>query len=367
MAESIGFAKRSIKNKFARKRKHSSEDEDKKKKDDSDKSDEESSVVVKGDKKKYNPNVHSSKFSSDRAGKKKRDSSDSAGSSDDEDVVVKYKSRRSAAPEGPRDQGATSELIIETEQDRDAVALFKKSQDINKEMEGKSDDKVYRGLNNYQKFFKKKDTAAGNAGSGINAVGPMRAPTNIRSTVRWDYQPDICKDYKETGFCGFGDSCKFLHDRSGKKTTHDFIVSHHHHLTFFLDFKYGWQLELEERAKQNQKSYECDSDDDDKKYEIHSDEEDLPFKCLICRKSFDNPIITKCQHYFCEKCALERYKKTSRCFVCSAQTSGVFNPARKLIERLKMTDERNSDDDDDNDEGKEPETNIVGDSDDESD
>lgn len=35
-----------------------------------------------------------------------------------------------------------------------------------------------------------------------------RAPTNIRSTVRWDYEPMICKDYKETGMCGFGDSCE---------------------------------------------------------------------------------------------------------------------------------------------------------------
>ena len=34
--------------------------------------------------------------------------------------------------------------------------------------------------------------------------GPIRAPAHIRATVRWDYQPDICKDYKETGFCGFG-------------------------------------------------------------------------------------------------------------------------------------------------------------------
>lgn len=34
--------------------------------------------------------------------------------------------------------------------------------------------------------------------------GPIRAPSNLRATVRWDYQPDICKDYKETGFCGFG-------------------------------------------------------------------------------------------------------------------------------------------------------------------
>jgi RING finger protein 113A len=111
------------------------------------------------------------------------------------------------------------------------------------------------------------------------------------------------------------------------------------------DFKHGWQLELEERAKQS-RTYECDSDDDDKKYEIHSDEEELPFKCLICRKSFENPIITKCQHYFCEKCALDRYKKTTRCFVCNAQTNGVFNPARKLIERLQMVDERDSDDED---------------------
>lgn len=32
----------------------------------------------------------------------------------------------------------------------------------------------------------------------------MRAPQFMRQTVRWDYAPDICKDYKETGFCTFG-------------------------------------------------------------------------------------------------------------------------------------------------------------------
>lgn len=199
MSESAGFAKRSIKNKFARKRKQSS-DEDARKNSSSDEG-ESSAVVNKGEKRKFNPNVFSSTAA--KKAQRQKDSSDSNNSSD-EDVVVKYKSKRNAAPEGPRDQGATSELIIETEQDRDAVALFKKSQQINKDQEGKEDDKVYRGLNNYTKFFKKRDTAAGNAGSGANSVGPMRAPTNIRSTVRWDYQPDICKDYKETGFCGFG-------------------------------------------------------------------------------------------------------------------------------------------------------------------
>ena len=76
-------------------------------------------------------------------------------------------------------------------------------------------------MSNYAKFIERKDTAAGSAAK--MSTGPQRAPANLRATVRWDYAPDICKDFKETGFCGFGDSCKFMHDRS--------------------DYKFGWQLE----------------------------------------------------------------------------------------------------------------------------
>jgi RING finger protein 113A len=132
------------------------------------------------------------------------------------------------------------------------------------------------------------------------------------------------------------------------------------------DYKHGWQLELEEKAKANRKEYDMDSDDDDKKYEINSDEEEMPFKCLICRKSFENPIVTKCQHYFCEKCALERYRKSTRCFVCNTQTSGVFNPAKKLVEKLALQDERDNSDVDD---GKNEEKDAAGnkDSDDDED
>lgn len=43
------------------------------------------------------------------------------------------------------------------------------------------------------------------------------------ASSRFDYQPDLCKDWKETGYCGFGDSCKFMHDRG--------------------DYKAGWELE----------------------------------------------------------------------------------------------------------------------------
>ena len=140
------------------------------------------------------------------SGKFRKDkSADNADNSDEEEgVSVAYRSKRTPIPAGPSDQGATAILETETEIDKDAQAIFEKAQKINEELEGKEDDKIYRGMNNYAQYYKKKDTAAGNASSGMVRKGPIRAPANLRATVRWDYQPDICKDYKETGFCGFG-------------------------------------------------------------------------------------------------------------------------------------------------------------------
>lgn len=263
--------------------------------------------------KRINPNVQSTSGIENK--RKLQITEDNSSESDKEETVLhSFKSNKSAQASGSSDQMATATLEIETETDKDAQAIFERRLEINKQLEGKEDDKIYRGINNYAQYVKPKDTSAGNASSGMVRRGPMRAPANLRATVRWDYQPDICKDYKETGFCGFGDSCKFLHDRS--------------------DYKHGWQLEREWAE-----GHYGHDDEDPKKYEINSDEEDLPFKCLLCRKSFVEPVVTKCKHYFCEKCALTRFKKTSRCFACNAQTSGIFNPARNLIEKLKKLDE----------------------------
>ncbi|XP_044739011.1 E3 ubiquitin-protein ligase RNF113A [Chrysoperla carnea] len=309
MAEtsSFTFKKRQIKNKITRKRARSSSE------DNSAESEQESAVIKpESRKKKANPNIQGTLKTKRNEGieKPKKSSDDSS----DEDVVtVSYKSKRVAEISGPSDQGATATLEIETETDRDAQAIFEKSQAINAELEGKEDDKVYRGMNNYAQYYKKKDTAAGNASSGMVRKGPIRAPAHLRSTVRWDYQPDICKDYKETGFCGFGDSCKFLHDRS--------------------DYKAGWQLEREGGGQGD------DSDDgDDKKYEIDSDEDDIPFKCFICRESYRDPVVTKCKHYFCQQCLVDQFKKSMRCFVCNTQTSGLFQPAKEIIARQKNMD-----------------------------
>ncbi|KAG7272649.1 hypothetical protein CRUP_008477 [Coryphaenoides rupestris] len=234
-------------------------------------------------------------------------------SSEDEEekekkITVAYKSTRSAKPEGPEDMGATAVYELDTERDKDAQAIFERSQKLQEELKGKDDDKVYRGINNYRKYIKPKDTTLANASSGMVRKGPIRAPEHLRATVRWDYQPDICKDYKETGFCGFGDSCKFLHDRS--------------------DYKHGWQIERElEEGRYGA--------NDEENYEVSSDEEDLPFKCFICRSSYKNPIITKCRHYFCEVCALQHYRKSQRCYVCNTQTNGVFNPAKDLMAKIQ--------------------------------
>lgn len=150
---------------------------------------------------KSNPNIQQTGAKTLRKSRVRAESSASS-DSDNEDaakkVTVSYKSTRTTTIDGPSDQGATATLEIETELDRDAQAIHQKSIEINKELAGKADDKIYRGLNNYAQYYKKKDSVHGNASSGMVRNGPIRAPAHLRATVRWDYQPDICKDYKET-------------------------------------------------------------------------------------------------------------------------------------------------------------------------
>ncbi|XP_074057383.1 E3 ubiquitin-protein ligase RNF113A [Macrotis lagotis] len=272
-------------------------------------SSDEGNVVVRREKRRLAPNPMIQKTRG--SCREKKAPASPSGASDESEastaVSVVYKSTRSAKPVGPEDMGATAVYELDTEKEHDAQAIFERSQRIQEQLRGKEDDKIYRGINNYQRYVKPKDTSMGNASSGMVRKGPIRAPEHLRATVRWDYQPDICKDYKETGFCGFGDSCKFLHDRS--------------------DYKHGWQIERE----LDEGRY---GGLDEENYEVSSGEEDLPFKCFICRQSFRNPVVTKCKHYFCETCALRHFRTSPRCYVCDQQTNGVFNPAKDLIAKL---------------------------------
>ncbi|KAI9758743.1 MAG: hypothetical protein M4579_002846 [Chaenotheca gracillima] len=176
----------------------------------------------------------------------------------------------------------------------------------------KAGDSTYKGQANYQGFIQKNPNAPS------RQVGPVKAPTNIRTITITDFAPDVCKDYKQTGFCGFGDSCKFLHARE--------------------DYKQGWELDRDwEIGSKGKKSKNVDQGDDD---EVP---EDIPFACIICKEPYKNPIQTKCGHYFCEACALKRYRKDPSCAACGASTNGVFNTAknlRKILDRKKAAQDK---------------------------
>lgn len=204
-----------------------------------------------------------------------------------------------------------------------------------------SADGTYKGATTYQSFVKK------NPDSSTKQFGPMKAATNIRTVTFTDMAPDVCKDYKQTGWCGmcflisprvililitfslptgFGDSCKFAHMRE--------------------NYRHGWELdrdwEIDTKGKKlagqtvasrgNQTKDDVDEDD--------ALLEKIPFACIICKNSYTNPIVTKCGHYFCENCALQRYRKNPSCAACGAGTGGVFNVAKKLNQLLDKKRER---------------------------
>ncbi|KAK9898734.1 hypothetical protein P389DRAFT_132985, partial [Cystobasidium minutum MCA 4210] len=166
--------------------------------------------------------------------------------------------------------------------------------------EADGDDGLYKGKSAYQSQLP----------TGSQKFAPIKGPSSdIRTITLMDYQPDRCKDYAETGWCGFGDSCKFLHDRS--------------------DYKSGWEMDNSFLSNQPKKLVE----------EVV--EEELPFACLICREPFGDPksphaaVVTRCGHYFGGSCAIKRYAKNSKCFACGASTQGIFNKADKILDRME--------------------------------
>ena len=129
--------------------------------------------------------------------------------------------------------------------------------------------------------------------------------------------------------CGFGDNCKYLHARE--------------------DFKQGWQLDKDwenvSKGKKNMggtviadasRAKQADSDDDEDDAFL----ENIPFACIICREPYKAPVVTRCGHYFCEPCALKRYRKDPTCAACGSGTNGVFNSASRLKKLLERKRER---------------------------
>ncbi|CAB4317410.1 unnamed protein product [Prunus armeniaca] len=251
----------------------------------------------------------------------------SKSSTPDSSAIFEFKSSKEIQVE--HDSKATATLETETEFSRDARAVRERVLKLAEEaLKGKSkgtgDEKLYKGIHGYTDYkagFRRELTVASEKAGGSH--GPLRASAHIRATTRFDYQPDICKDYKETGYCGYGDSCKFMHDRG--------------------DYKSGWQMEREwdEAEKIRKRNLALGEDDVDQTEEDDDDDDEdglLPFACFICRQPFVDPVVTKCNHYFCEHCALKHHSKNKKCFVCEKPTLGIFNTAHEIRRRMAAED-----------------------------
>ncbi|KAI9652258.1 MAG: RNA-splicing factor [Alyxoria varia] len=185
-------------------------------------------------------------------------------------------------------------------------------------------DATYKGTSSYQSFIAKNPNAPS------KTLGPTKAPaSNVRTVTTMDFAPDVCKDYKKTGFCGFGDSCKYLHTREV--------------------YKQGWELDKdwESVSKKDKTGKTVASAANRAKAEDQTEEEadnelleKIPFACVICEGPYKFPVQTRCGHYFCERCALERFKKNPACAVCGQGTNGVFNGAKQLKRLLERKRER---------------------------
>ena len=158
--------------------------------------------------------------------------------------------------------------------------------------EGFEDDKIYKGSSNYVDYRSGvREGALDREREGRRRARPMRASANVRMTFIMDYKPDICKDYKETGYCGYGDSLpEFLHDRG--------------------DYKHGWQLdrEWEEKEKARKEALakleqmEAGLGEDGEAQGEEADDEDdaMPLGVSDRRENWwegaKDPVVTRCKH-----------------------------------------------------------------------
>jgi RING finger protein 113A len=67
-----------------------------------------------------------------------------------------------------------------------------------------------------------------------------------------------------------------------------------------------------------------------------STDDGIPYACYICRKHFNNPVVTSCNHYFCEPCIMQKIRsETESCPICGKDTHGVFNKPTKLLSKRR--------------------------------
>ncbi|EOA22357.1 hypothetical protein CARUB_v10002978mg [Capsella rubella] len=98
----------------------------------------------------------------------------------------------------------------------------------------------------------------------------------------------------------------------------------------------GSRLENLKKKDKKQTSRNLEAD-----FEPTEEEDDpLPLDCSICKRPFLDPVVTNCNHYFCEKCALKHHTENNNCFVCNEPTFGDFITAVEIKERIEEEREK---------------------------
>lgn len=136
-------------------------------------------------------------------------------------------------------------------------------------------------------------------GPEMLALASASVPKNIRTTTITDFQPDVCKDFLQTGYCGYGDTCKFIHVRNESVQKKPVVRD--------------WEIAVTNGTKEPSST-------------------EIPFKCVLCKSDYNQPVQTGCGHVFCKLCFMDRYKKRkTRCFVCHEETNGIITPYKEKI------------------------------------
>ncbi|PRT55085.1 Pre-mRNA-splicing factor CWC24 [Wickerhamiella sorbophila] len=205
-----------------------------------------------------------------------------------------FKKRKVAKAAGRSVQGEEDELSDQAEAVKAPVAKAARVDTVFSQPPAPSDTEPNCDELEVKKAAEVKPAGTYKGLKKTNRYGPIAASKSIRSTVVTDYQPDVCKDYKQTGYCGYGDSCKFLHIRE--------------------DYAAGWQLD--DAKPKPQPAHKVQT--------AQPTRQPDETKCGICSRPLNTPVKTRCGHFFCEECFLARNKKTASCAVCGKNTDGII-------------------------------------------
>jgi RING finger protein 113A len=70
-----------------------------------------------------------------------------------------------------------------------------------------------------------------------------------------------------------------------------------------------WDEEQKRKAEALAKGWGPEAEADEAAEAERRADDELPFACFLCREAWDActspPVVTRCKHYFCEKCALK--------------------------------------------------------------